>query len=87
MGCFVGGLVCGLAPLVILWDLLPLILIAGVIGFGLFKFPETCVKIFAVIGFLMKALIIFGLACGIVYFLTGCICLLISDPSPKAAKA
>lgn len=71
LGCFVGGLVCGLTPLVILWDLLPLIVIAGVIGFGLFKFPDTCVKIFAVVGFIMKTLIMFGLACGIIYFLTG----------------
>ena len=89
VGCFVGGLVCGLAPLVILWDLLPLILIAGVIGFGLFKFPETCVKIFAVLGFLMKTLIIFGLACGIVYFLTGYALLpgIAADPEAGTASS
>lgn len=71
IGCFVGGLVCRVPILALLVDLLPLIVIAGVIAFGLMKFPNVCVKIFAVLGWLMKALIVFGLVVGMLYFLTG----------------
>ena len=52
-------------------DLLPLLLFSGLIALGLFKIPHVCVKIFAVIGFLIKALITVGLAIGIFTLLTG----------------
>ena len=71
IGCFAGGLVCGISILPLLWNLFPLILLAAIIGFGLLKFPDLCVKIFAGLGWFMKALITVGLLCGIAYFLTG----------------
>lgn len=71
VGCFVGGLVCGVSLAVLLYDLLPLILLSALICFGLLKFPNACVKIFAVFGKCMTVLILFGLVVGVVRFLTG----------------
>lgn len=71
VGCFVGGLVCGVPIVSLLIDLLPLILLSALIALGLLKFPGVCVKIFSVLGLLMKALIIVGLVFGMAYFLTG----------------
>ncbi len=65
VGCFVAGLVCGLPILALLWNLLPLVVIAGLIAFGLLKAPNVCVKIFRVFGFLVKALVVAGLLLGI----------------------
>ncbi len=76
IGCLVGGLVCmasGICSfniLALLWDLLPLILLSGVIAFGLLKFPNACLKIFSVLGWIMKALVVLGLAVGMVYCMT-----------------
>ena len=71
VGCFVGGLACGIPVLSLLYDLLPLIILSAVIAFGLIKFPNACVKIFAVFGKGMTVLIIFGLILGVIRFLTG----------------
>ena len=71
VGCFVGGLVCGVPIVPLLIDLLPLILLSALIALGLLKVPGVCVKIFSVLGLLMKALIIVGLVFGMAYFLTG----------------
>ena len=71
VGCFVGGLVCGISVPLLLYDLLPLIILAAVIGFGLLKFPNACVKIFAIFGRFMTILILLGLALGVIRFLTG----------------
>lgn len=71
VGCFAGGLVCGIALPVLLYDLLPLIILAAIIGFGLLKFPNACVKIFAVFGRCMTILILLGLVFGVIRFLTG----------------
>ena len=69
-GCFVAGLMCGLAPLVLLVDLLPLLLLSVVIGLGLVLFPGACIKCFTAFGFGMKLLAIGGLVCAIFTFLT-----------------
>lgn len=71
LGCFVGGLVSGLPILALLYNLLPLILFAALIAFGLVRAPELCVKIFAVLGKLINLAILVGLSLGIVRFLTG----------------
>lgn len=71
IGCFVGGLVCGLNLGVLLMNLLPLVLFSAVIAVGLLKFPHACVKIFKVFGKCIDTLIIIGLAVGIFRFLTG----------------
>ncbi|MBQ8310779.1 MAG: ethanolamine utilization protein EutH [Clostridia bacterium] len=71
VGCLVGGLVAGVPILALLLDLAPLILFSALIAVGLLRAPEVCVKIFSVIGFLIKALITVGLAIGIFTMLTG----------------
>ena len=71
VGCFVSGLMLGIGILPLIINLLPLILLAGIIAVGLILCPKLCVKIFGVLGLLMKILITFGLAVGILRFLTG----------------
>ncbi|MBR4960994.1 MAG: ethanolamine utilization protein EutH [Clostridia bacterium] len=71
VGCFFGGLVCALPLPLLLWNLLPLLLFSVLIACGLFFFPMKCVKVFAVFGTGMKILITFGLALGILRYLTG----------------
>ena len=70
IGCFVGGLVCGLHALTLLWTLLPLLIIAAIIAVALILVPKICIKCFTVFGFLIKALAIVGLVCAIFTFLT-----------------
>jgi ethanolamine transporter len=71
IGCAVAGLICGLEPLPLLLDLLPLILIAAVIGVALFFVPRVCIACFRVFGMLMNALGVIGLVCAVFTFLTG----------------
>ena len=71
VGCVVAGFMCGLSFLEIVVDILPLILISGVIAAGLIFIPSICVKIFRVFGEFMKIVITLGLALGIFTFLTG----------------
>ncbi len=70
VGCFVAGLIAGISLLPLLLNLLPLVLISGLIAFGLMKAPNVCVKIFSVFGVIIKILITIGLAIGIFTFLT-----------------
>lgn len=71
VGCVVSGLLMGLSLVTILWDLLPLLLFAGLLVVGLLKAPMLCVKIFRIFGAGVKILITVGLALGILTFLTG----------------
>ena len=71
VGCFVAGLMLGLPLLVLLVDLLPIIIFAGIVSVGLVFIPDICVKIFKVIGVAIKIVITVGLALGILKFLTG----------------
>ena len=71
VGCFVGGLVCGLTLLTLIVDLIPLIIFSGIIALGLIYLPEMCLKIFKVFGVAIAAFITFGLSLGIIRFLTG----------------
>ena len=71
LGCFAGGLTAGLAPITLLINLLPLIVFSGIIAVGILRAPDLCVKIFNVLGTLIKAVITIGLAVGIFTFLTG----------------
>ena len=70
-GCFVAGLMMQISVADILIDLLPLVIIAAVIAFGLIKAPDLCVKIFKIVGFIVKALIVFGLCIGLLEFIPG----------------
>ncbi len=69
IGCFISGLICRLPLLDLLLNLLPLIILAIILCIGLLFFQNTCVKIFKVLGFIIKALVILGLVLGIVNFL------------------
>ena len=70
IGCIAAGLVCKLALVALLVDLLPLILLSGVICAALIFVPKICIKCFTAFGFFMKVLGIAGLACAIFTFLT-----------------
>lgn len=71
LGSFVGGLVLGLRPAVVLYNLLPLIAFSVVIALGLIFRPDACVKIFGAFGALMRIVITIGLALALFRFLTG----------------
>lgn len=71
VGCFFGGLVCGLPLGSLFRNLLPLLIFSGLIACGLFFFPMKCVKVFGIFGTGMKILITIGLALGILRYLTG----------------
>lgn len=71
IGCFVAGLICRIPLPLLLADLLPLILLAAIIACGLTFAPTVTVKIFSIIGAMMRILITIGLLLGIVEFLTG----------------
>lgn len=70
IGSFVAGLICKLNPLALLLNLLPLIIIAIIVGAALIFVPEICIKCFKVFGIFMKVLAIIGLICAIFTFLT-----------------
>ncbi len=70
IGCFVAGLCCGLSPLSLLKNLLPLILFAALVGMALVLLPRLCIKCFEVFGFLVKAIALIGLVCAVFTFLT-----------------
>ncbi len=71
IGCLIAGFICKIAFIPLLLDLLPLIIFAGIISFGLLRFPNTCIKIFSVLGTLIKIIISIGLMLGITELLLG----------------
>ncbi|MBO7311068.1 MAG: ethanolamine utilization protein EutH [Clostridia bacterium] len=70
IGCFVAGLLCGISPLALVLDLLPLIIISIIVVVGLLFVPGICIKCFSAFGVFMKTLAIIGLSCSIFTFLT-----------------
>ena len=70
IGSFVAGLICGLSPLEILINTLPLLIISVIVAVMLILIPGICIKCFTVFGFFMKILAIIGLVCSIFTFLT-----------------
>ena len=68
VGCFFAGLVQGLPLGALLKNLLPLILFAILIGVGLLRCPNLCLKVFGAFGVLIKVLITIGLALAILKF-------------------
>ncbi len=71
VGCFAGGLVYHVPFWALLIDLLPLVLVAGLICAGLLLVPDVCVKIFRVLALLVKILVTVGLMLGAVEYLFG----------------
>ena len=70
-GLFVGGLIAGMPILRILGNLVPIVLIAGLIALGLWRAENAMIKGFAVFGKGIIALITVGLATGIFEAVTG----------------
>jgi len=71
VGCFAGGLTAGVPLGALAMNLIPVFAVSGLIALGLFLIPQVCVKIFGVIGVLIKGLIAFGLALGVLDAFTG----------------
>lgn len=70
IGSFVAGLLCNINPVALLVNLLPLIVLAVLVGIALVLVPKLCIRCFGVFGFFMKFLGLAGLACAIFTFLT-----------------
>ena len=71
VGLFVGGLIAGMPVLKILGNLVPIVLIAGLIALGLWKAEKAMIKGFGIFGKGIIALITVGLASGIFEAITG----------------
>ena len=71
VACFVGGLIMGLSPLVILVNLIPVIIVALILVVGLALIPEIIIKIFRVFSKILMAIITVGLAAAAVEAMTG----------------
>ena len=70
-GALVSGIILKIHIGVLLLNLLPLILFSLVVALGLLFIPSICVKIFNILGIIIKIIITFGLGLGILKFLTG----------------
>lgn len=70
VGCFVAGLCCGLNPLAVLLNLLPILVISAIVGVALVLLPKICIKCFTVFGYFVKAVSVVGLVCAVFTFLT-----------------
>ncbi len=68
-GCFFAGLLSDISLPILLLDLLPILMLALVIGLGLWFFPDRCIKIFKGFGACINFIIVVGLVIGIVNFL------------------
>ena len=71
IGCFISGLIIGIPVLALLWNLAPLILLSLLISLGLSFAQRVTIKIFYVIGILMKVIITVGLVACMIELLTG----------------
>ena len=71
LGLLVGGLIAGMPILKILGNLVPIVLIAGLIALGLWKAEKAMIKGFGIFGKGIIALITVGLAAGIFEAITG----------------
>jgi ethanolamine transporter len=71
VGLFAGGLVAGMPVLKILGNLVPIVLIAGLIALGLWRAEKAMIKGFGWFGKGVVALITAGLAAAILQSLTG----------------
>lgn len=71
LGALVGGLVAGYGFMMVIKNLVPIIIFAAIIAFGLWKAPEKMIKGFTVFGKGVTAVITIGLAAIIIETLTG----------------
>lgn len=69
-GCFVSGLTLKIGILDLLLDLLPLVVLSAAICLALVFFQNACVKIFEILGILIKSVALIGFGLSIFTFLT-----------------
>ncbi len=69
IGCFVSGIFCGIGIIDLLFNLLPVIILAAIIAVGLWFFPETSIKVFKIIGLFIAIIVVAGLVIAIINFL------------------
>ncbi len=69
LGCFVAGMISDIPIGLLLLNLLPLLLFASIIATGLILIPRICIKIFNILGTVIKILITVGLCLGMLEFL------------------
>lgn len=71
VGLLVGGILCSLAPGVIVLQSLPVLLTAGLLMAGIWKFPDKMLRGFSVFAALIRVLTTVGLVLGAVAYMTG----------------
>ncbi len=71
VGCFVGGLMVKLPVGLLLADLLPLVLFSAVVVCGLLLLPKITVKLFSLLGLVIRGIITVGLMLGVLKTLAG----------------
>lgn len=70
VGSLVAGLMCKIPLGALLINLIPLLILSGILILGLLLFPKVCIKCFSVFGVFMKILSIVGLMLSVFTFLT-----------------
>lgn len=70
IGCFVGGLLCGLSADTSFFTLLPLTILSVLVAAALILIPSACIRFFSAFGFFMKFLGTVGLLCAVFTYLT-----------------
>lgn len=71
VGCILGGILCGLPVVTVLYSLIPTIILAGIIVLGLLFKPEAFMKGFQVFGSILRVIITIGLTAAAIQRLTG----------------
>lgn len=71
LGCLIAGFMLHLPLAALFTDLMPLVVFSAIVALGLLFSPEISVKIFNGMGLFIKGLITFGLALGVLRYLTG----------------
>lgn len=70
IGCFVAGLICGIGVLSLLFSLLPLIIFSVILGVMLILFTDFCIKLFVIVGHIIRWIAMLGLMAAIFTFVT-----------------
>lgn len=71
IGCIFSGIVCKIPPITLMFNLLPLLIFAIIIAISLWFAPNKCIKIFNVLGLMIKTIATVGLILGITELLIG----------------